>query len=266
MAADLQAVVSLLLCGRGPVGPSRITMAFGVSGSGSQGSVVPKALGVLDSHWCRDWSSGLASRRPDLQQASKRCVLTPAVFLSDMAHAPQESPGTSQREEKALSPDLGAARPPTPGRLSGRGADSSLASAGSRGRQGRGASARLPGRDKSHESDPATTATSLVGPGGDQPAMSSKRDAPQDPAAAGEASRKEEAATEPEEEAPVGESGSDASDVSLSHRRPGQPWLLPCPGLSWRQELPPQQACGGRGHQPEAFVVVNRPTQWAVTS
>ncbi|XP_059566615.1 centrosomal protein of 164 kDa [Myotis daubentonii] len=127
----------------------------------------------------------------------------------------EESPGTSQREEKALSPDSGAARPPTPGRLSGRGADSSLASAGSRGRQGEGASARIPGRDKSHESDPATTtATSLVGPGGDQPAMSSKRDAPQDPAAAGEASRKEEAATEPEEEAPVpGESGSDASDA-----------------------------------------------------
>ncbi|EPQ01812.1 Centrosomal protein of 164 kDa [Myotis brandtii] len=126
----------------------------------------------------------------------------------------EESPGTSQREEKALSPDSGAARPPTPGRLSGRGADSSLASAGSRGRQGGGASARLPGRDKSHESDPVTTATSLVGPGGDQPAMSSKRDAPQDPAAAGEASRKEEAATEPKEEAPVlGESGSDASDA-----------------------------------------------------
>ncbi|XP_070282228.1 centrosomal protein of 164 kDa isoform X1 [Myotis yumanensis] len=126
----------------------------------------------------------------------------------------EESPGTSQREEKALSPDSGAARPPTHGRLSGRGADSSLASAGSRGRQGGGASARLPGRDKSHESDPVTTATSLVGPGGDQPATSSKRDAPQDPAAAREASRKEEAAREPEEEAPVlGENGSDASDA-----------------------------------------------------
>ncbi|ELK31937.1 Centrosomal protein of 164 kDa [Myotis davidii] len=130
----------------------------------------------------------------------------------------EESPGTSQREEKALSPDLGAARPPTSSRLSGRGADSSLASVGSRGRQGEGASARLPGRDKSHESDPAMTATSLVGPGGDQPATSRKRDTPQDPAAAGEASRKEDAAKEPEEEAPVpGESGSDASDVSLEH-------------------------------------------------
>ncbi|XP_015417949.1 PREDICTED: centrosomal protein of 164 kDa [Myotis davidii] len=126
----------------------------------------------------------------------------------------EESPGTSQREEKALSPDLGAARPPTSSRLSGRGADSSLASVGSRGRQGEGASARLPGRDKSHESDPAMTATSLVGPGGDQPATSRKRDTPQDPAAAGEASRKEDAAKEPEEEAPVpGESGSDASDA-----------------------------------------------------
>lgn len=77
-------------------------------------------------------------------------------------------------------------------------------------------SARPPGRDKNHESDPATTATSPVGPGGDQLTMSSKRDALQDPAAAGEASRKEEAATEPEEEAPVpGESESDASDVSV---------------------------------------------------
>lgn len=49
-----QAAVSLLLCRRGLVGPSRITMAFGVSGSGSQGSVFPKALGVLDNHWCED--------------------------------------------------------------------------------------------------------------------------------------------------------------------------------------------------------------------
>ncbi|XP_054581250.1 centrosomal protein of 164 kDa [Eptesicus fuscus] len=120
----------------------------------------------------------------------------------------EESPGTSQPEEKALSPDSGAASPPTPGRLSGRGADSSLASAGSRGPQGGEASARLPGRDKNHKSDPVTMATSPVGPGGDQPAPSSKRDAPQDPAAAGEA------ATEPKEEAPVpGESGSDGSDA-----------------------------------------------------
>ncbi|XP_023600064.1 LOW QUALITY PROTEIN: centrosomal protein of 164 kDa [Myotis lucifugus] len=170
--------------------------------------------GCLITTGVRTGAVAEAARRPDLPQASKRCVLTPAVFLSDMAHAPQESPGTSQHEEKALSPDLGAARPPTHGRLSGRGADSSLASAGSRGRQGGGASARLPGRDKSHESDPVTTATSLVGPGGDQPATSSKRDAPQDPAAAREASRKEEATREPEEEAPVlGESGSDASDA-----------------------------------------------------
>ncbi|XP_045433549.1 centrosomal protein of 164 kDa isoform X2 [Pipistrellus kuhlii] len=122
--------------------------------------------------------------------------------------SPQESPGTSQPEEKALSPDSGAASPPTHNRLSGRGADSSLASAGSRGPRGGGASARLPGRDKNHKSDPAMTATSPVGPGGDQPATSCKRDAPQDPAAAGEA------AAEPEEEVPVpGESESDSSDA-----------------------------------------------------
>ncbi|CAK6448735.1 unnamed protein product [Pipistrellus nathusii] len=120
----------------------------------------------------------------------------------------EESPGTSQPEEKALSPGSGAASPQTHDRLSGRGVDSSLASAGSRGPRGGGASARLPGRDKNHKSDPATTATSPVGPGGDQPATSCKRDAPQAPAAAGEA------AAEPEEEVPVpGESKSDSSDA-----------------------------------------------------
>ncbi|XP_016060214.1 PREDICTED: centrosomal protein of 164 kDa isoform X2 [Miniopterus natalensis] len=112
----------------------------------------------------------------------------------------EESPGTSQPEEKAVSPDSGAVRPPTPGKLFSQGADSSLTSADGKGRQGRGASTWLPGKDKNHKSDPATS-TSLVCPGGNQPAKSSNRDAAEDLVAAGEeGSRKEEEAMEPKKE------------------------------------------------------------------
>lgn len=129
----------------------------------------------------------------------------------------QESPGTSQPEEKAVSPDSGAVRPPTPGKLFSQSADSSLTSGDGKGRQGRGASTWLPGKDKNHKSDPATS-TSLVCPGGNQPAKSSNRDAAEDLVAAGEeGSRKEEEAMEPKKEVsgPT-RSRSDASEVSHS--------------------------------------------------
>lgn len=56
---------------------------------------------------------------------------------------------------------------------------------------------------------------SLVDPGGNQPAKSNKKDAPEDLVAAGEeGSRKEEAAKELKEAAVPKESRSDASEVS----------------------------------------------------
>lgn len=57
---------------------------------------------------------------------------------------------------------------------------------------------------------------SLVDPGGNQPAKSNKKYAPEDPVSAGEEGfRKEEAAKEPKKEAAVPkESSSDASEVS----------------------------------------------------
>ncbi|KAF6332749.1 centrosomal protein 164 [Rhinolophus ferrumequinum] len=127
----------------------------------------------------------------------------------------EESPGTSKPEGKDTSLDSDIARPPPPSKLCSRAADSSLSSAHGTGRQGRGASARLPGKEQNDKSDPVMS-RSLVDPGGNQPAKASKKDAPEDPVATGEeGSRKEEAANEPKKEDSVlKESISDASEES----------------------------------------------------
>lgn len=132
-----------------------------------------------------------------------------------MVCAPQESPRTSKPEGKDISLDSDVAYPATPSKLFSQGADSSLSSARGIGQQGRGASAQHPGKEKNDKSDPVMS-RSLPDPGGDQPAIANKKDAPEDPVATGEeGSRKEEAAKEPKKEASVLEdSRSDAKEVS----------------------------------------------------
>lgn len=128
----------------------------------------------------------------------------------------EESPRTSKPEEKKdISLDADAARPPTPGKLFSHDADSSLSSANGKGLQGRGASAWLPGKEKNDKSDPVRS-RSLVDSGGDEPAKTNKKDAPEDPVAAGEEhSKKEEGTKKPKKEASVlKESRSEASEVS----------------------------------------------------
>lgn len=133
-----------------------------------------------------------------------------------MSAALQESPRTSKPEEKKdISLDADAARPPTPGKLFSQDADSSLSSASGKGLQGRGESVWLPGKEKNDKNDPVRS-RSLVDSGGDEPAKTNKKDAPEDPAAAGEEhSKKEEGAKKPKKEASVlKESGSEGSEVS----------------------------------------------------
>ncbi|XP_074191524.1 centrosomal protein of 164 kDa isoform X5 [Rhinolophus sinicus] len=127
----------------------------------------------------------------------------------------EESPGTSKPEGKDTSLDSEIACPPPPGKLCSRAADSSLSSAHGTGRQGRGASARLPGKEQNDKSDPVMS-RSLVDPGGNRPAKANKKDAPEDPVATGEqGSRKEETANKPKKEDSVlKESISDASEES----------------------------------------------------
>lgn len=127
----------------------------------------------------------------------------------------EESPRTSKPEGKDISLDSDVAYPATPSKLFSQGADSSLSSARGIGQQGRGASAQHPGKEKNDKSDPVMS-RSLPDPGGDQPAIANKKDAPEDPVATGEeGSRKEEAAKEPKKEASVLEdSRSDAKEES----------------------------------------------------
>ncbi|XP_060160088.1 centrosomal protein of 164 kDa isoform X6 [Globicephala melas] len=131
----------------------------------------------------------------------------------------EESPRTSQPEEKKdTSLDSDAASPPTPGKLFGRGADSSLSSADGQGQQGTGAS-WLPEKEKNEKNDPGMS-RSVADPGGDpagdQPAKANKKEAPEDPVdAREEGSLQEEAAKEPKKEASVPkESRSEASEES----------------------------------------------------
>ncbi|XP_015990378.2 centrosomal protein of 164 kDa isoform X10 [Rousettus aegyptiacus] len=128
----------------------------------------------------------------------------------------EEFPRTSKPEEKKdISLDADAARPPTPGKLFSQDADSSLSSASGKGLQGRGESVWLPGKEKNDKNDPVRS-RSLVDSGGDEPAKTNKKDAPEDPAAAGEEhSKKEEGAKKPKKEASVlKESGSEGSEES----------------------------------------------------
>uniref|UniRef100_A0A8B9YPM9 Centrosomal protein of 164 kDa n=1 Tax=Bos mutus grunniens TaxID=30521 RepID=A0A8B9YPM9_BOSMU len=126
----------------------------------------------------------------------------------------EESPRASQPEEKDVSLDSDAAGPLTSGKPFSQGADSSLSSADDKERQRREAS-WLPEKGKTEKNDPGTS-RSGVDPGGDQPANTTEKEAPEDPVDAGEqGSRKEEAAEEPKEEASVPkESRSEASEVS----------------------------------------------------
>ncbi|KAF6102668.1 centrosomal protein 164 [Phyllostomus discolor] len=125
----------------------------------------------------------------------------------------EESPRTSKPEEKDVSLGSDAACPTAPRKLFSQAAEGSLISAEDRGQLGRGASAWLPEVEKNGKSDPVMS-KSLVDPGSNQPAKSNKKDAPEDPVAAGEeGSRKEEAAKELKKEAAVPkESRSDASE------------------------------------------------------
>ncbi|KAM5316898.1 centrosomal protein of 164 kDa isoform 3-T3 [Glossophaga mutica] len=125
----------------------------------------------------------------------------------------EESPRTSKPEEKDVSLGSDAACPTAPRKVFSQAAEGSLTSADDRGPQGRGASTWLPGIEKNQKSDPVMS-KSLVDPRGNQPAKSNKKDAPEDPVAAGEeGSRKEEAAKEPKKEAAVPkESRSEASE------------------------------------------------------
>ncbi|MXQ81535.1 hypothetical protein E5288_WYG006048 [Bos mutus] len=126
----------------------------------------------------------------------------------------EESPRASQPEEKDVSLDSDAAGPLTSGKPFSQGADSSLSSADDKERQRREAS-WLPEKGKTEKNDPGTS-RSGVDPGGDQPANTTEKEAPEDPVDAGEqGSRKEEAAEEPKEEASVPkESRSEASEES----------------------------------------------------
>uniref|UniRef100_A0A4W2BUW5 Centrosomal protein of 164 kDa n=1 Tax=Bos indicus x Bos taurus TaxID=30522 RepID=A0A4W2BUW5_BOBOX len=126
----------------------------------------------------------------------------------------EESPRASQPEEKDVSLDSDAAGPLTSGKPFSQGADSSLSSADDKERQRREAS-WLPGKGKTEKNDPGTS-RSGVDPGGDQPANTTEKEAPEDPVDAGEqGSRKEEAAEDPKEEASVPkESRSEVSEES----------------------------------------------------
>jgi len=123
----------------------------------------------------------------------------------------QESPRTSQPEErKDASLDSDAAGPPTPGKLLSQGADSSLSSADGKGQQGRGASAWLLEKETDEESDPGMSRNG-VDPGGSQPAKANEKEAPEDPADAGEGDPRKGEAEAMEEASDPKESRSDQS-------------------------------------------------------
>ncbi|XP_044775188.1 centrosomal protein of 164 kDa isoform X4 [Neomonachus schauinslandi] len=126
----------------------------------------------------------------------------------------EESPRTSQPEErKDASLDSDAAGPPTPGKLLSQGADSSLSSAGGKGQQGRGASAWLLEKETEEESDPGMSRNG-VDPGGSQPAKANEKEAPEDPADAGEGDPRKGEAEAVEEASDPKESRSDQSKES----------------------------------------------------
>ncbi|XP_032283756.1 centrosomal protein of 164 kDa isoform X8 [Phoca vitulina] len=123
----------------------------------------------------------------------------------------EESPRTSQPEErKDASLDSDAAGPPTPGKLLSQGADSSLSSADGKGQQGRGASAWLLEKETDEESDPGMSRNG-VDPGGSQPAKANEKEAPEDPADAGEGDPRKGEAEAMEEASDPKESRSDQS-------------------------------------------------------
>ncbi|XP_077915074.1 centrosomal protein of 164 kDa isoform X19 [Halichoerus grypus] len=123
----------------------------------------------------------------------------------------QESPRTSQPEErKDASLDSDAAGPPTSGKLLSQGADSSLSSADGKGQQGRGASAWLLEKETDEESDPGMSRNG-VDPGGSQPAKANEKEAPEDPADAGEGDPRKGEAEAVEEASDPKESRSDQS-------------------------------------------------------
>ncbi|KAF3823617.1 hypothetical protein GH733_007085 [Mirounga leonina] len=126
----------------------------------------------------------------------------------------EESPRTSQPEErKDASLDSDAAGPPTPGKLLSQGADSSLSSADGKGQQGRGASAWLLEKETDEESDPGMSRNG-VDPGGSQPAKANEKEAPEDPADAGEGDPRKGEAEAVEEASDPKESRSDQSKKS----------------------------------------------------
>ncbi|XP_077915076.1 centrosomal protein of 164 kDa isoform X23 [Halichoerus grypus] len=123
----------------------------------------------------------------------------------------EESPRTSQPEErKDASLDSDAAGPPTSGKLLSQGADSSLSSADGKGQQGRGASAWLLEKETDEESDPGMSRNG-VDPGGSQPAKANEKEAPEDPADAGEGDPRKGEAEAVEEASDPKESRSDQS-------------------------------------------------------
>ncbi|XP_027435536.2 centrosomal protein of 164 kDa isoform X11 [Zalophus californianus] len=126
----------------------------------------------------------------------------------------EESPRTSQPEErKDASLDSDAAGPPTPGKLLSQGADSSLSSADGKGQQGRGVSAWLLEKETDEKSDPGMSRNG-VDPGGSQPAKANEKEAPEDPADAGEGDPRKGEAEAAEEASDPKESRSDRSKES----------------------------------------------------
>ncbi|XP_004415095.1 PREDICTED: centrosomal protein of 164 kDa [Odobenus rosmarus divergens] len=126
----------------------------------------------------------------------------------------EESPRTSQTEErKDASLDSDAAGPPTPGKLLSQGADSSLSSADGKGQRGRGVSAWLLQKETDEKSDPGMSRNG-VDPGGSQPAKANEKEAPEDPADAGEGGPRKGEAEAVEEASDPKESRSDWSKES----------------------------------------------------
>lgn len=112
---------------------------------------------------------------------------------------------------------------------------------------------------------------SVVDPGGDQPANTTEKEAPEDPVDAGEeGSRKEEAAEEPKEEASVPkESRSEVSEVSHSVPRAvagSSPLCSLEPGARFslfifitESEASFVDPAMGCQHKPEPLIVTNMP-------
>ncbi|XP_008051840.1 centrosomal protein of 164 kDa [Carlito syrichta] len=128
----------------------------------------------------------------------------------------EESPRASQPEEKKhISLDSDVPGPPSPGRLCSQEADSSLNSDDDKGRQGGGASPGLPGKEETEKSEPGASrslVTARVDPG-DEPANTSKKEAPEVPVDAGEEGSTREEVAKKKASAPK-EGRSDASQES----------------------------------------------------